>query len=238
MRNAGRAPEVAENTVEKAPSNHLGWTARVDVDWRGRRDSNPRARRASAMNFPVNSQRLSDPRAGKPRGPKNPLRYVLLSWSGKRGSNPRLPPWQDYSYLRLQPPSGSRSSDRQCDVRCDASGCKGGHTRAKPGRSEDRKRRARLHGVAPVIRGNGCGGWNRTTNLLERRDHETRVSTAFSRCLGSRQSDAPLRRRAGRRQPPDEFSRAGCAYLKLAPFLDGMALFGVGGSCRHLRVLA
>jgi hypothetical protein len=26
----------------EAPSNHLGWTARVDVDWRGRRDSNPR----------------------------------------------------------------------------------------------------------------------------------------------------------------------------------------------------
>src|SRR5450759_503655 len=30
----------------------------------------------------------------------------------------------------------------------------------------------------------GCGRLNRTTNLLERQDHETRVSTAFSRCPG------------------------------------------------------
>jgi hypothetical protein len=33
-------------------------------------------------------------------------------------------------------------------------------------------------------RGDGCGGWNRTPNLSETRDPETRASTAFSRCPG------------------------------------------------------
>ena len=35
----------------------------------------------------------------------------------------------------------------------------------------------------PLSGENGCGGGNRTPNLSGRRDHETRVSTAFSRCL-------------------------------------------------------
>jgi hypothetical protein len=70
------------------------------------------------------------------------------------------------SCLRLQPPSGGRSSDRQCDIQCDTSGCKAGHTRAKPERSESRKRRARLHGVARGIREVGAKGGTRT--LLSR----------------------------------------------------------------------
>jgi len=40
-----RGAKVAENTAEKrleAHSNHLAWTSRVNVDWRGRRDSNPK----------------------------------------------------------------------------------------------------------------------------------------------------------------------------------------------------
>src|ERR1700693_85858 len=40
----------------EAPSNHLGWTARVDVGWRGRRDSNPAGnttnrRRLNSLSF-------------------------------------------------------------------------------------------------------------------------------------------------------------------------------------------
>ena len=39
--NRGRDPKMAENTVEKGP-RPIRLAARVDVDWRGRRDSNPR----------------------------------------------------------------------------------------------------------------------------------------------------------------------------------------------------
>src|SRR5450830_1104823 len=38
---AGRDPKVAENTAEKG-SKPIRRAARVDVGWRGRRDSNPR----------------------------------------------------------------------------------------------------------------------------------------------------------------------------------------------------
>ena len=57
-------------------------------------------------------------------------------------------------------------ANARCDVWCGTEcGSKRGHTRANPGHHANRKRRARRLGVAQAIRGDGCGGWNRTTNL-------------------------------------------------------------------------
>jgi hypothetical protein len=104
---------------------------------------------------------------------------------------------------------GHRTEIRISDRQCDANGSKAWHTRANPQHSEDRKRRARLHGVAPVIRGDGCGGWNRTTNPFCRwtdqgRDYGTRpwpprslprgVAPDFDDC--SRPCNGPRRARS------------------------------------------
>jgi hypothetical protein len=59
---------------------------------------------------------------------------------------------------------GDLSPAAWCGTHCGKCGNKRGHTRAKPRLCGGRERRARRLGVAPVIRGSGCGGWNRTTN--------------------------------------------------------------------------
>jgi hypothetical protein len=136
----------------------------------------PLERNAQAFRGRIKAIRIDqDPRTGNVVG--RTLRASAVE-AGNGGRTRDIHLGKD-SYLRLQPPSGASDFSYRCDVQCDANGCRGGHTQARPGCSEDRKRRARLHGVAHLIPGDGCGGWNRTTTLSGRPDPKPASTRRF-----------------------------------------------------------